>query len=1214
MPDGVVNVNLTDCIPGPQPSGIPANIGILKSKVMVWDNDPFWARPTQILSWQFSQACSEQIQESVTDVIFELGAAYLRPTFKHHDMFICTLNPRKNIEPTTGELGATTANTEVDFVGSQESGVGQIAQSRLPGGVIYVANGEDSFDVITREFQAADSTTGKDIFPHQVWRYEGSIVRDAYKVLIHPSEYQIPLNELESIINNEVSTPLAPITLEEINSTAKWDYIEVTDNGKLSIWPVQITKHSPNNNVHWTLQKWTPVWQGQDFFVSVKLGDKKTDDAKDDGNQTPLSMPEPYTPFLQYNLEKGTYFPGITNQAFHIPPQKAIPGSGRTQSDLDTEAKKKAREVYDWRYKTYILIEIGYLDPIHNYFIELVKGRNPRLLHLGEEWDNSSRLELGVSVDPSLPDAGFEFLKKCREISLYPNFKCDQLFNQSDFRVFVRNHLGNLVITFNGYENDPWIITRFDNDPRHINFTKQHVPMVVPSAPLRIHGGNISCAINFSPTEYTSSATVTFTDRQVETGPDNADRASDEDVYLTFSHMGNSIQYTKQRVKDVYFNDPRFLYDKVGYDCDAYSVFEKNQNKTTETRIYEEYNEQYRLYGKGWYNQTPRKIEDGSQVQRDPITLLPLSKKLVNGMSVKQKGVPSHLSIVNARNPSSDFPLTLDEAIDGHYDWKQVVAKWDVGIEFKAGSVMLSPPSGENALPIFEEGDEPKPKLFENYVTPIATSWRIVVLGGGKIFEGIIEPFDISSLVSKMSDSWSAEDFHSLSHEMQMECYIPIESTNDANPNTKDTDLLNLFNLGRKLLSLHDKSFYITVSYWWEKGVGHRYVKSNLLNRAGQDPNFNDVLIQMTGVVYGAKINRSNNKLTMSFTVKDYMSILDHQLLFNSPFFDSVQDIYAVYILGQLAGLADESLSEIGIDRRPLGYLRKLMNDGDLIKEEVFTYNGEKSRSERFDLPGTYNVVIDPKVKFQNGESYESAVKRIAQLAGKTVYFDRWGVLRLETPAALMAAFSAINQNIEFEPVFDFVSTPIVRQKNIPSNQEENDFIFDPAEHAAHLVYNMLTYQRSVEDCVNTIAVGSASNDIKLADGSRTGGFIYESYTFFDQVWNPEAEGFIGYRKPFFQTQGAFGSIEGVRKAIGTYAKMKFPPIIVSFETYGVPGLKALDIITLDGDLAYITEISHELDPSTNSWWCNLVCEWLKPKTADLGFLETIEPSTSKTE
>ncbi len=1204
-----------NCRTGPQPSRIPGNIGTLKSKVMIWDHDPFWARPTQIYSFPFSKATGEQMREPAPDIQFEVGSAFLRPTFRHHDMFVCTLNTDKEPEE-AGEgvaPGTTTINPQVDFVGSVESGVGLIATPRMPGGDIYECNGgiggetcEVEVDGVT--VNAADETTGKSIFSHQVWRHEGSLFRET--PLIHPSEYQRPPSEIKEARNTDSDSD-NNVTILELESAAKWDYIEVADNGKLSIWPVMITKQSPSlkNYVHWTLEKWTPVWQGQDFYVTVRLGDKKTDDAVDplDGS-TVEKLADAYFPYMWYNIERSNVngndpvIPGITNQAFHINPQKN--DNGVVSEAARTAAKKAARKNYDWRYQTYILIEIGAFDPVHNYFIELVKGRNPRFLHLGEEWDNPHRLDEGTT------DEDFTYIRKCREIDVFPHVKCDQLFRQKDFRINVRNHLGRIVVTFEGYDGQPWVIQRQDNDPRKTDGTKISIPMVVPSALMRLHGGNISCAINYSPTEYRPSATIPFVNRQVDTGPDESNtRARDKDVYMTFSHMGNSLQYTNENVQKKYFDDDRFIYDKVGYDCDAFTVFEKNKNKTIPIEIYKEYNKQYRLYGKGWYNERPRTADDPWEVQRDPVTLLPLQPIRVNGMDPSHDGVPSHLKVVNARNPSAEFPLFLEDNIDGHYEWKDYVAKWDVGIEFKAGSVMLSSPTGERALPITEEVE---PKLFENYATPIATSWRLVLLGGGKPFEGAVVPFDISPLVSKITDSWSAEDYTSLAHEMHMECYIPIESTTEANPNsTQDQELSNLFALGRKLLPLHDKAFYVTVSYWWDVGIGHRWVEANEINIEGENPNFNDVLIQMTGVAYGAQLTRSNNRLFMSFAIKDYMSVLENQFIFNSPFFDGVQDIQAVYELAKLAGFADESSRALGIDRKPLGYLRKVMDDGDRVGERLFTYNGEKSRAERYDLKGTYSSLADPVMKFQNGETYAAAIKRIAALGSKMVYFDRWGVLKMETPSALIAATASANEDLEFTPVFDFVTTPIVRQTNIPNPEgTQSDFEFDPEIHAAHLVYNSVTYQRSVEECANQIVILSASNSIKRADGSTLGGFIIEGYTFFDQMWKPESEGFIGYRKPLYQSEGAFGSVEAVRNAISMYAKKKYPPVIMSFETYGVPGLKALDIITLDGNLAYITEISHDLDPATNRWWMNITAEWLKPFKGELGFLETFEPDT----
>lgn len=421
-----------------------------------------------------------------------------------------------------------------------------------------------------------------------------------------------------------------------------------------------------------------------------------------------------------------------------------------------------------------------------------------------------------------------------------------------------------------------------------------------------------------------------------------------------------------------------------------------------------------------------------------------------------------------------------------------------------------------------------------------------------------------------------------------------------------------MFALGRKLIALHNKGFYLTISYWWDTGIGHRGVIGNKLNIPGKDPVDNDLLIQMTGLSYGAELQRSNNLLIMKFTVKDYMTILEKQFIFNSPFFDAVEDVQAIHDLAKMAGFDDSPGRPRKMDRRPLAYLRKVLDDGGHNGERKFLFNGEESRSDRYDLPGSYASFAEPSVKFQEGETYESAMKRIAQLSAKAIYFDQRGVLRLETLPAISAAFASSQDDVNYKTVFDFVSTPIVREGNIPSpgeGGEADEFIFNAREHAAHLVYNTLTYQRSVEDCVNQIILLSASNDIQLADGSKTGGFIIEGYTFFEQIWDPESEGFLGFRKPFYQSNGIFGGQKQVRDGLAHYAKMKFPPVIMSFETYGVPGLKALDIISLDGNIAYITEISHDLDAKSNKWWMNITAEWLKPFKGELGFLKNVEPT-----
>ncbi len=1202
-------------------SGVAGNIGRVRAQVLVWDHDPFLARPHQQLAYPFTKSASLQIESVQQSVLFEAGAALLKPRKILHDMFVAT----RRVSVTENEDGEKSSNVVYDFVGSIESGVGSVAKSRLPesvsgDGFEYKCNGRKAKRTITlippsTKIECTDEIEnpriGKDIFPHQVWIHFGSLFRQG--VPLHPSEYKKSMSALEALLTFTAlallgapadECPRVGWNLSDLQNAIKWDYntIEDSDGTFKVVSPTQIMKPAENSATpgHWSLEKLTPTWQGEDFIVTVIRGDKEHPTVEDKNPETDCvdTTWDDYK-YLMYRLKNppAGWVDGISNAAFYIEDKKEETSGSTTSGAAGTGGQQAneenvdvRRQVYWWKYKTYILVEIGAGHNFHNYFIEIVKGRNPRFLHIGHVWDNPKRLQAGAEgLDPN----DFTWVRQCRVLSEYDNVSCDELFKKKDFRFTVRNHLGKMVITFEGYEGDPWVITRLDNDPSRFNFTQILVPMIVPPAKMRMHGGNISATINWSPLEYTSTAVIPYLDRQADTG-----EANNNDLYMTFSHMGVSIQNQNTAVKRRFFSEKRLGFGKIGYDCDAFTVIECNKNAFKNINLYDFYNRQFRLYGKGWVSDKPvaGTSEQGEVGLEKP-------HELISGLIE-----PHVLEILNlrGRNRSSSAPFRfgLDEQSDSSYPYKEFVSRWDVGIRLSAGSVLMPVLSNEEAN--LDPGVTTSPKLFKNYVTPIATQWRMIVLGGGKPIQDNVDVIDVSDLIASINDSWNAEGFTTINHEMEVEAYIPLGIPVGGDPaQQSQAKRPDLHALGQKLLKLNDKAFYVTVSYWWEAGVGRRDAIGNTLSRSGP-PESSDLLIQMTGVAYGATLERSVNKIFMKFAVKDYMSVLQKQLIFNSPFFDAVADTDAVYELMKMAHFDDDDRKTSGIDRRPLGYLQKVIEESDFIGDGKFTYNGETSRSRRFDLPGSFADLANPAVRFQNGETFESAIKKIAQYASKLVYFDRWGVLRYENIPAIEAAFSTGTRE-NFEPVYQFTTSPF----NVSSSgsgtgtTSEERFIFDPTLHAAHLVYNVASYTRSVEDCVNQIVLMTASNNITLADGSQVGGFIVEGYTFFEQIWDPNAEGFLGFRKPFYQSNGLFGGIEGVRKGIQHYAKMKFPPAMINFQTYGVPGLKALDIISLDDNLFYITEITHELDPEENNWWMNISGEWLKPFLGDLGFLES---------
>jgi len=1172
-------------------SAVAGNIGIVRAKAIVWDHDPFLSRPTQQTSFSFTEQTEGQAQvdDAPVGALFEAGGVCLQPIFNYHDMWVAVLDFFNGVK-------------KMDYVGTVFSNAGLAAHAKMPGGTIYDNGNANNWRV------------GKEIFPHQLWIHTGSLL--SRYVVLSPSEYSLSLTDTEAAqyafaFGGPTKPPgsVHKITRDSILNAPRWALTPVETSTGITFWPVQ-TQKSSAIPVHWSLNKFTPMWQGEDFFVTIRKGYKDTDDKADDVEKNPTSPQFEKDPntgekevadtdwpefkYLMYNPDNKPpgWVDGISNSAFWLLPEK--PG---LRPDLQS-----ARDKYWWKYKTYILIEIGVRHSKHNYFIEIVKGRQPRFLHLGEEYDRPDRLT--ANPDPLTKP---EPMLKCRTISDdYKGVSSEELLNKSEFRVSVRNHIGDIIVTFSGYEHAPWRIRRFDHNADMSN--KVRVPMVVPIQSVAIHGGNISAAINVSPTEYTPKSSIKFNDIQADTC-----HATDEDLYMTFSHMGGSRKWQPNSfVRSVLTKNAGK--GTFGYDCDAAWLYEIIRNRPLSIDFFNGMRLQYEEIGKGMYpvfsSAHPGGYNHGSQNDTN-----------VNTM----KRTESHkIEISNAKNVSSSFKFGLrgsgsggtscEVNTDGDYPYDQFVSSWNVAVTLMAGSPFLKPIN-------FNRFDiDPTVKTgvrFKNCVTPIATNWRLVVVGGNKATDDV-EPFDISPLITSISDSWNTENYTTLKHEMKLKCYIPVgqPAINDGNA--------DIYAIGQRLLGRIDKSSFITVAYWWDNGIGKRDAIGNNIKRVrivqDQDgtereilapPEDADLLIQMTGIAFGGELEKSVNKLFLEFTIKDYMSVLEKQFIFNSPFFDGVSDRVAMYELGRMAGFDDQEFlfsklfSEQKINRAPLGYLGHIIKNRTQIE---FNWNGEQQRCPVYDLPGSYVDLANPAFRFNNGETYDAAMKKIAKVAGKTFYFDRWGVLKYETNPAFTAAFSAkddLGVARRFLSVFDFFSTPIKPFDPLEFSTIERrpPAVFNPNEHAAHLVYDVIKYSRSVEDCINQIVLLTATNEYTLSSGKSVGGLLVQGYTFFEQIWNTDAEGFLGFNKPFYQANGVFGSSEHSKNAIAHYSRMKFPPASISFQTYGVPGLKALDIITLDNNMFYITQIAHEIDPATNRWWMNISGEWLKPFTGDLGFL-----------
>ena len=202
------------------------------------------------------------------------------------------------------------------------------------------------------------------------------------------------------------------------------------------------------------------------------------------------------------------------------------------------------------------------------------------------------------------------------------------------------------------------------------------------------------------------------------------------------------------------------------------------------------------------------------------------------------------------------------------------------------------------------------------------------------------------------------------------------------------------------------------------------------------------------------------------------------------------------------------------------------------------------------------------------------AISRMANVASKQVYFDRYGLFHYEDRIDTLLTSGILNEA-------DIAGNPtMVKEKFYASPKLVTQG--QPCDSYGQIAYNSYTWVSASPD--GSLLIGGDKN--------------------YDLIDDPSKAGFLGYPKQFLQMNGIFGSEEAVRTVVENYTTMYKPPLNVSFETFGRSYLKALDIITfvgLDaannyGGLAQplrVTNISTEIVPEKNTWWSKIDAQWL---------------------
>ena len=939
------------------------------------------------------------------------------------------------------------------------------------------------------------------------------------------------------------------------NTTLKEGKKPVINPYEINI-PIQVkTSEEFGSGVHWRLLKNTSLYRGEDFFIKFYK--------KARGNT--VKKVSHYTPSFagHAQFDYGALDVTQNKEKFYWGGDK--PGFMGEQKVPLNAAVIGSKGEYDFSSQAYYIIELGYKKFFSsNYFIIITERGFPSFVvsEVGGDGVAFSRL-LG---------------KPFTEVS------GKTLINADEFTMTVRNHLGKLVIEFKVPDREikPWIIEKtereLETDKVTAEITEIRKPsmITVPRGRMTIWGGNLLCGFSFGPLQYSQPGlnivyppgpgkypllSTDYRDGRLVTEEKEAPEPA---LYLP-SGVPHRIMFSNPIIdKDVLNEELSLKGEDIAFRGTSVPIF------TQDAQFYDEWKEEYKIekdednndkvdgdgnpvfeivgkvddkYGAFYYKQTIKEIG---------YTAISDSPARTSGLAVRK-----YFSYDDPRTRKQAFNINIlmvcgDHVFNNEWELKNDYSLPDTG----NGKKYWKQNKGEN-------GNEGSEWYIRDCKTPILTSIRLIAENLGKeprwddnteIFEGVAKtPFDnnenndedpeddssdfnkyfvdATDHVLSYSDNWSATEFTQIDHTGTINFLLNQEQPFSNNY------------VVDKLYGLQDKTFYIEI---WAGYRNCSYSRTNGFFKL------------FTGLCHGGVINYQYGKTIMSCKIVDYTSVLESQLFINSPFFDGMKDISVIDQILKMAGFRYKGVFDPG-------RLVNALNDSPDVDNNT-TYNhidGRIFKFQKYALPSGYNRLNQPMFKFDMGTNFLDGIREITKKSTKVFFFDQMGIAHYESIADLIKE--------------DF--------RGIELLMSLYKFTTNPEIFPGQMIFKNIEHNYTVEEIRNYIKIISNTPDFHPLI------FDYANWNSFD---NPDMEGFMGYFKPFFQTEGLFGSKSATLDALIQYSLAFRPAVVYNFETYGLP-LRANDIIDINGETARVMKVDHNLDPEKNEWWMTLECRRYLP-------------------
>jgi len=918
------------------------------------------------------------------------------------------------------------------------------------------------------------------------------------------------------------------------------------------------------NGIHWRLEKTTPLFMGQDFFVEFHRDNLSEDVANFDVIKSFQNDPNNRYQCINSNIT----LPGTTGDFKDVQPpaNQAVktykPKIDKSKNIVEAwEADEESKNYYDMNRQAYYIVELGSdlwdlgvepggqsIEKDAKYIIFIPQNWKPTIFKIAKPEGSSKYIAYNLGV--------------------YEGIHASELFKREKFRMTVRNHLGKLVITFDGKEEEPWIVSGPDI-------------FVVPEGKMAVWGGNIASSVMFSPLIYNQKTTMLLPPGVL--GSCNG--------YQFGTNLGQS---------------------KLGYELNIGKVsttgsYRRVSPKQQGIEIQEGY-----IYNCDAQSLSERVAKEGISDNFIDSAIGPNYLGLVGGVSTQLKALQFSSKATSSYGvESGSIPTTpIDES--GEIVSTEGLLKSAIGLnvgDAKEGDEILEWATSANMVAgghYFKKTGQKEPWILENCKTPIIPGITFSLADIEDPLWGTLNSRNrIDHRILNFTDTWSAGDYHKIDHSGGLSLYLNEYETDAAEVGKRIegsvVEPASSFMRLEDVKKLQKRQFFISIDVVYNQCDNLKTSEEYPFQKLARERVF-------TGIAKNATVRQSSNVQVMDLELVDYFDVLEGKAFFNSPFFDGVRDINAVYEILRIGGFSatPQTILTLNDDLQgrspgPAFILKQAASrDGDFRTN----FDGSPVIMEPYALPQSYNRLSQPFFKPEDGANLYDIMFEFAKRSNKMMYFDRYGVFHYENRLFDDHIFAAGSANLPVEPSWAWTAIPAI-----------NGTVFDLGARFRHnygntpdsvqnglLIEGEATIKYDISSCYNEFKVVTGTPDREIIIGSDIDYNKFKGN--FDS--RQEEQGWLGYRRPLYQAEGLFGSAEAVELMINNYSKIKNPPIEVSFQAKGLP-VKALDVGVLqmvrykrdspsESRLVpfIITNVSSTIDPSKNSWDQTIQGEWIQ--------------------